>query len=106
MDIAAASFISHETLRQLRIGKPVSDLTKAAVERTLGWSRGSIDAVAAGGEPTLAPVTDPWKVAVNAEDIMTVLGGPIRDPEAYMASAKRLHLACLVDAEIVEEDDQ
>ncbi|MCP3017260.1 hypothetical protein NGM33_28415 [Nocardiopsis dassonvillei] len=105
-DIVTASGVSHETLRQLRIGEPVSDLTKAAVERALGWARGSIDTVAEGGEPTLAPVPDPWKVTVNAADVMTVLGGPIVNASQFMEAAKRLHLACLVEAEIVEEEDQ
>lgn len=56
--------------------------------------------------PLPRPVLPEGAIAASIEDVMTVLRGPLGDPEAYMTAVKRLHLACLPDAEIVEEEDQ
>lgn len=67
---------------------------------------GYMDAEPNAQAPELQVRLPEGHVAVSADDVLTVLHGPISAPEAFMAAAKRLHLACLVDAEIVEEDNQ
>lgn len=53
-DLAAEAGVSYETLRALRRAGNAAPLTKRRVEEALRWTPGSIDAVLAGGEPTLA----------------------------------------------------
>lgn len=55
-DVAANSGLTTETLRQVRSGSSaIRPLTARAIELALGWTRGSVQAVLQGGEPTLDP---------------------------------------------------
>lgn len=52
-EFAAALGVSRRTVAALERGEhPMSDDTVAAVERVLGWSPGSVDAILAGKQPT------------------------------------------------------
>jgi hypothetical protein len=54
-DVAEAGDVSPETLRAVRRNSaPLRDLTKAGIERGLRWSRGSVDRILAGGDPSPA----------------------------------------------------
>lgn len=56
MDVALASRVSYETLRDIRNGTrgDIRGLTKRAIETGLRWEHGSIDRILRGGEPSLA----------------------------------------------------
>lgn len=56
--------VSHETLRRLRAGEPVSDVTEAGVEQALSWEPGSIELIRRGGTPATreeAEAVDRWR---------------------------------------------
>lgn len=54
-EVAKKAGVSRETLRQIRNGEgEIRPLTRRGIEDALGWAPGSITAILAGGEPTLA----------------------------------------------------
>lgn len=58
-EFAEALGVSRRTVAALERGEhPMSDDTVAAVERVLGWSPGSVDAILAGKQPTPDPAGD------------------------------------------------
>jgi len=61
-DVAEAANVSYETLRALRRNRQSSSLTKRRTEDALQWAPGSIDAILAGGEPTLAETSPKYDV--------------------------------------------
>lgn len=56
-------------------------------------------------DPFPRPTLPEGTIAASIEVVMTVLRGPLADPEAYMSAVKCLHLACLPDAEILPADE-
>lgn len=60
-DLVSHSRLSRTTIQKLWGGDTTyapSRATRAAVERALGWSPGSVTAVLAGGDPTIAEVVE------------------------------------------------
>ncbi|MFF2331918.1 MULTISPECIES: hypothetical protein [unclassified Streptomyces] len=80
-DVAERADFSIETLAKIRKGVKVSAVSYRKLERALGWAAGSVDAVRAGGTPTLEvpgaaagiPVEEP--VDPQAAAILTILDG-------------------------------
>lgn len=57
-DVAERAGITRQTLRRVRFESgEITALTKAGLERSLQWRRGSIDAILRGGDPT--PIESP-----------------------------------------------
>ncbi|MFB7031748.1 MULTISPECIES: helix-turn-helix domain-containing protein [unclassified Streptomyces] len=83
-EVAERAGFSIETLSKIRKGVRVSATTYRKLERALGWAASSMDAVSAGGTPTLEP-QGPTAVEVDepvdpqAAAILTILDGlPVR----------------------------
>lgn len=56
-DVAADAGLTTEGLRTIRKSDAdIRPLSKQGIERALGWAQGSVDAILAGGEPTLINV--------------------------------------------------
>jgi hypothetical protein len=72
-DVADRGGITTQTLREVRAGtRRPRGLTKAAIERALEWTPGSVDAALEGGEP--APVvTDPREGDPTPEQAVSTL---------------------------------
>lgn len=49
--VAELARVSQETLRQLRMGEQVSEMTEYGVEEALHWRPGSLDAIRYGAKP-------------------------------------------------------
>lgn len=76
-DVASAAGVTTETLRQARNGPgEIRPLTKRGIERALGWDRGSVSRVLAGG--------DPVSVDVKVSDELPVLPAGREDLHALV----------------------
>lgn len=68
---AREASISKDTWKRVEEGKPVREMTYAAIDPVLGWAVGSCDSIRAGGSPTVVAPSgaDP---AVTLADISDV----------------------------------
>lgn len=82
-DVADLAGTTTETLRQARFGDgEIRPLTRRGIEDALGWARGSVAAVLAGGQPTVTTEVAPIK---NSSDIQTSSSLPPSIEEAIGA---------------------
>ena len=55
-EVATRAGFSVALLRNIRVGTaPITKDSKIGIEQALGWTKGSVDAVLAGGKPTVVP---------------------------------------------------
>lgn len=82
-EVAERARFSIETLSKIRKGVRVSPVTYRKLERALGWAGGSVDAVRAGGEPTVDGIPEAPEpeepIDPQAAAVLTILEGlPLR----------------------------
>lgn len=72
-DVAAAAQVSTETLHRARGGRSMRTTTKKAIESALQWQPGSVESIAAGGNPASAAVDPGPSVDERIERLQTTI---------------------------------
>lgn len=87
-DVAEDSGLTTETLRQVRFGTgEIRGLTMTAIESALGWERGSIRAVLAGGKPTVLTEAQGGEERSPKPDVLTAIDN---DPDLLEEAREHL----------------
>lgn len=101
--IAQQAGISSETLRKLRLGEPVSELTEAGIEDTLNWPRGDLRMARAGLRPI--PLEESQAAKDRLEELDRKVGAFRREVDDLRARglARTVISVSSVEHEVTEE---